>query len=116
MVVDPLTLSALAEPHRLRIVELLRERPRAVGEITRRLRLRQPQVSKHLQVLSRAGIVEARPMAQRRVYRLRPAPFEELDAWLGTFRPTWNDRLDALEDYLAGVQRKPRRRSRKQPS
>ena len=76
------TLIALAEPNRLRIVELLRERPRPVGEIAKRLRLRQPQVSKHLRVLSDAGLVDVRPVAQQRIYELRSAPFDELDKWL----------------------------------
>lgn len=94
------TLSALAEPNRLRIVELLRAGPCSVGEITDQLRLSQPQASKHLRVLSRAGIVLAKPVAQRRVYQLQPRPFQDLETWLGTFRPTWEARLDTLEDYL----------------
>ncbi|HSB90079.1 MAG TPA: metalloregulator ArsR/SmtB family transcription factor [Anaerolineales bacterium] len=98
------TLHALAEPHRLRIVELLRDGPASVGEITERLGLRQPQVSKHLRVLSQAGVVEARPMAQRRLYQLQVAPFAELDTWITSFRPTWADRLDTLEAYLRAVQ------------
>ena len=76
---DTIILNALAEPNRLRMVELLRDRPYSVGEITKRLLLNQPQVSKHLRVLSEAGIVEARPIAQRRVYPLQPEPFAELD-------------------------------------
>ncbi len=98
--VDTLTLNALGEPSRLRIVELLRERPCSVGEISERLLLRQPQVSKHLRVLTNAGIVGVRPVAQRRVYQLQPEPFVELETWLDTFRPTWEDRLDTLEAYL----------------
>ncbi len=98
------TLSALAEPNRLRIVELLREGPRSVGEIARRLWLRQPQVSKHLRVLSDAGIVEVRPIAQQRFYQLQAEPFEELDTWLDTFRQTWENRLDALDQYLHELQ------------
>jgi DNA-binding transcriptional ArsR family regulator len=94
------TLTALAQPNRLRIVELLRERPRSVAEITERLSLGQPQVSKHLRVLSEAGIVQAKRVAQMRIYQLQPQPFQELEAWLGTFRPTWNDRMDTLEEYL----------------
>jgi len=98
------TLVALAEPNRLRIVELLRDNPRPVGEIVTRLRLRQPQVSKHLRVLARAGLVGMRPLAQQRVYHLQPKPFKELDSWLDTFRPTWEDRLDVLEDFLRELQ------------
>ncbi len=94
------TLSALAEPNRLRIVELLRDGPRPVGEIARRLSIRQPQVSKHLRVLSAAGLVDVRPLAQQRIYQLRPKPFEELDSWVDTFRRLWEGRLDTLDDYL----------------
>jgi DNA-binding transcriptional ArsR family regulator len=97
---NPLTLTALAEPNRTRIVELLRERPRAVGEIASRLALRQPQVSKHLRVLSEAGLVEARHAAQQRIYQLRAAPFQELDRWLDSFRELWDGRLDTLNEYL----------------
>lgn len=93
-------LSALAEPNRLRIVELLRENAYPVGEIATRLSLRQPQVSKHLRVLTDAGIVEMRPNAQQHVYQLQPKPFEELDSWLDTFRQMWNKRLDDFDDYL----------------
>jgi len=109
--VDTLTLAALGEPNRLRIVELLRDQPCSVGEITQRLKLSQPQVSKHLRVLSSAGIVQARPVAQRRVYQLQPEPFAALETWLNTFRPTWNDRLDTLEDYLRELGAKQRRRA-----
>ncbi|MCC7359460.1 MAG: winged helix-turn-helix transcriptional regulator [Anaerolineales bacterium] len=98
------TLSALAEPNRLRIVELLREKPRPVGEIAARLALRQPQVSKHLAVLHRAGLVGVRPVAQRRIYQLQPKPFKELDQWAGTFRRVWEQRLDALGGLLAELQ------------
>ncbi|HEY4718384.1 MAG TPA: hypothetical protein VIH14_05165, partial [Anaerolineales bacterium] len=64
----------------------------------------QPQVSKHLRVLARAGLVGMRPLAQQRVYHLQPKPFKELDSWLDTFRPTWEDRLDVLEDFLRELQ------------
>ena len=95
------TLMALAEPNRLRIVELLRDRPRPVGEIAERLRLRQPQVSKHLRVLSDAGLVDVRPVAQRRIYQLRSEPFNELDKWLETFRRRMTDRMDRLDDLIS---------------
>ena len=94
------TLSALAEPNRLQIIELLRRRPLAVGEIAVRLRLRQPQVSKHLRVLSDAGLVEVHPVAQQRIYSLRAEPFNELDAWLERYRRTVNERFDRLDDIL----------------
>lgn len=94
------TLNALAEPHRLEIVELLREGPRPVGEIAERLQLAQPQVSKHLRVLDAAGWVGVRPMANRRIYHLRAAPLRELDAWLDRFRAMWDQRFDRLEAHL----------------
>jgi DNA-binding transcriptional ArsR family regulator len=94
------TLSALAEPNRLRIVELLRDNPYPVGEIARRLIIRQPQVSKHLRVLSEAGLVEVRPVAQQRIYQLQPEPFQELDGWLETFKKVWEERLDSLDEYV----------------
>ena len=95
------TLTALAEPNRLRIVELLRDRPRPVGEIAKRLRLRQPQVSKHLRVLSDAGLVDVRPVAQRRIYQLRSEPFNELDKWLETFRRAAEERFDRLDELIS---------------
>lgn len=98
------TLTALAEPNRLHIVELLRDGPRPVGEIAVRLGLRQPQVSKHLRVLSDAGFVEVHPVAQQRIYSLRPEPFHELDAWLASYRHVWDARFDRLEAYLRDVQ------------
>lgn len=97
---DANILTALAEPNRLRIVELLREQPYPVGEIAERLSMRQPQVSKHLRVLSEAGIVAMRPNAQQRVYQLQSQPFEELESWLSTFRQLWNQRLDDFDAYL----------------
>jgi len=95
------TLTALAEPNRLRIVELLRDKPRPVGEIARRLRLRQPQVSKHLRVLSDAGLVDVRPVAQQRIYELRSEPFNELDKWLETFRRAAEERFDRLDELIS---------------
>ena len=97
------TFKALAEPSRLRIVELLRSGPRPVGDVVHRLRIRQPQASKHLRVLSDAGLVEARIDAQRRIYALRPAPLQQLDVWLERYRRLWEQnfrRLDALLDDL----------------
>jgi DNA-binding transcriptional ArsR family regulator len=105
------TLDALAESNRLHIVELLRDGPRSVGEIADLLRLRQPQVSKHLRVLSNAGVVVAHPMAQQRIYRLCPQPFQELEAWLGSYRHLWDARFDRLEDYLHTLQQEPQQES-----
>src|SRR5579863_952112 len=93
------TLQALAEPNRFQIVELLRDGPRPVGDMVERLGLRQPQVSKHLRVLSEAGLVDVRVDAQRRIYALRPAPLQELEVWLERYRRIWErnyQRLDAL--------------------
>src|ERR1700704_5070840 len=93
------TLRALAEPNRFQIVELLRDGPRPVGDMVTRLHLRQPQVSKHLRVLSDAGLVDVRIDAQRRIYTLRPAPLQELEAWVERYRRLWEEnfqRLDAL--------------------
>src|SRR6267378_523267 len=95
-----MTLSALADPTRMQIVELLRRKPRPVGEIAERLGLRQPQVSKHLRVLSEAGLVEVRPIAQRRIYALRARPFDELDAWLARYRSALEDSMDRLEEIV----------------
>lgn len=100
------TLSALAEPNRIRIVELLREGPLTVGEIAERLGLRQPQTSKHLKVLSDNGIVIVTVDGNRRIYTLRPEPFEALDAWLQSFKSVTEERFDNLEEYLKEVQSK----------
>lgn len=103
-------LAALAEPNRMRIVELLRTGPRTVGEIAERLGLRQPQTSKHLKVLADAGVVEVTADANRRIYALRPDPFRSLDAWLRSFRAVTAERLDDLDDYLRQLQGDPGRR------
>lgn len=103
---DITTFSALAEPSRLRIVELLHGGPLTVGEIADRLGLRQPQASKHLRVLLEAGLVEVQAVANRRNYYLRSEPFQELDAWLETYRSIWDERLDNLENYLQNLQLK----------
>ncbi|PZE19009.1 ArsR/SmtB family transcription factor [Paenibacillus xerothermodurans] len=97
---DTAVLSALAEPNRLNIVELLREGPLTVGRITDRLELRQPQVSQHLRVLLDAGIVDMQAAANRRIYRLRLEPFKELDDWLDSYRQMWNERYDRLDAHL----------------
>ena len=95
---------ALMEPNRFHIVELLRDGPLTVGQITQRLGLQQPQVSKHLKVLSEAAIVEVQPQANRRIYQLRREPFQELEAWLHSFRRLWDERFDRLDDYLLELQ------------
>jgi DNA-binding transcriptional ArsR family regulator len=94
------TFQVLGDPSRHAIVELLRSGERPVGELVESLSLSQPAVSKHLRVLREAGIVEARAEAQRRVYRIRPEPFAELDGWLAGYRQLWNEHLDRLEEHL----------------
>lgn len=93
-------LELLADPSRRRIVEALRAGERPVGDLVSALGLAQPSVSKHLKALRAAGVVTVRADAQRRLYRLRPEPLRELDAWLQPFRELWADRLDALERHL----------------
>jgi DNA-binding transcriptional ArsR family regulator len=99
MVVD-MVIGVLAEPSRRRIIELLRDGERPVGDLVTDLRLSQPAVSKHLRVLRDAGLVESRTDAQRRLYRIRPQPLAELDAWLEPYRRLWNESLDRLERHL----------------
>jgi DNA-binding transcriptional ArsR family regulator len=94
------TFDVLAEPTRRRILDLLRDRPRPVGELTEQLGLTQPGTSKQLRVLREAGLVRVRQDAQRRWYELRPEPLAEVDAWLAPYRRLWADRLDALERHL----------------
>jgi DNA-binding transcriptional ArsR family regulator len=94
------TFAVLAEPNRRRILDELRQGERSVGELVDRLALSQPAVSKHLRVLKDANLVTSRVDAQRRRYRLRPAPLTEIDAWLAPYRRFWADHLDALEAYL----------------
>jgi DNA-binding transcriptional ArsR family regulator len=90
----------IAEPSRRAILSLLVSSQQSVGEIERQLRMPQPAVSKHLRVLREAGFVEFRVDAQRRLYRLKPEPLQELDAWLAPFRRFWSAHLDALERHL----------------
>ena len=90
----------LADANRRHILDLLREDERAVGDLVAALGISQPGVSKHLRVLRDAGLVEVRVDAQRRLYRLRPAPLREIDEWLAPYRAAWRDRLDELERHL----------------
>lgn len=94
-------LRVLAEPNRRRILELLHDGERGVGELVARMDLTQPAVSKHLRILKQAGLVEARAVAQRHLYRVRTEPLVELDAWLEPYRAMWSDRLDRLEWHLS---------------
>jgi len=90
----------IAEPNRRAILSLLVSSQQSVGDIERRLRMPQPTVSKHLRVLRDAGFVESTVDAQRRLYRLRPEPLQEVDAWLAPFRRFWSAHIDALERHL----------------
>jgi DNA-binding transcriptional ArsR family regulator len=94
------TFRALAEPNRFQIVELLLDGPRPVGDLAHRLHLRQPQVSKHLRVLSEAGLVDVRVDAQRRIYALQPGPLRELEGWLDRYRRLWEDNFQRLDAVL----------------
>jgi DNA-binding transcriptional ArsR family regulator len=100
MAVMATTFDVLAEPTRRRILDLLLEQPRSVGELVERLGLSQPGTSKHLRVLREAGLVNVRQDAQRRWYELRPEPLAEVDAWLQPYRRLWASHLDALERHL----------------
>jgi DNA-binding transcriptional ArsR family regulator len=90
----------IAEPNRRAILSLLASSEQSVGEIERQLRMSQPTVSKHLRVLREAGFVESTVAAQRRLYRLKPEPLREVDAWLTQFRRFWSAHVDALERHL----------------
>ncbi|MGE2735928.1 ArsR/SmtB family transcription factor [Mycolicibacterium vaccae] len=92
--------AALAEPSRLRIVELLKTGPMSVGEISEVLGIRQPQVSKHLRVLSDSGVVSGEALSRQRIYHLEAEPFAQIADWLESFEQLWETRLDALGDYL----------------
>lgn len=94
------TLTALAEPNRFAMVQLLRNGPRSVNEIVAELGLSQPLVSKHLKVLSTAGVVTAQVQAQRRIYQLEQRRFQEIEGWLDSFAALWDKRLDRLEERL----------------
>jgi len=106
----------IAEPNRRAILGLLASSQHSVGEIERQLHMPQPTVSKHLRVLREAGFVESTVDAQRRLYRLKPEPLQEVDAWLAPFRRFWSAHIDALErhldrmDQLKPTKRKTRRR------
>jgi DNA-binding transcriptional ArsR family regulator len=93
-------LEAIAEPTRLRILDAVRDGERSVSDLVDEVGMSQPGVSRHLKVLRDAGLVDVRRDAQRRLYRLRPEPLMDLDAWLEPYRAEWAGRLDALEDHL----------------
>lgn len=93
-------IEVLAEPTRRQILDLLRDGERSVGDLVGDMRVTQPTVSKHLRVLRDSGLVDVRVDAQRRLYRVRPEPLIELDAWLATYRGLWTESLDRLERHL----------------
>lgn len=94
------TFTALADPHRLHIVETLRDGPRPVSAIGAHLALPQPQVSKHLKVLREAGLVVVAPRAQQRIYALSPGAFTAMRLWIERYRDVWEERFSALDDVL----------------
>ena len=98
----------IAEPNRRAILSLLVSSEQSVGEIERRLRMPQPTVSKHLRVLREAGFVESTVDAQRRLYRLKPEPLQEVDDWLTQFRRFWSHHVDALERHLDRMEQSKR--------
>ena len=100
----------IAEPNRRAILSLLVSSQQSVGEIERQLRMPQPTVSKHLRVLREAGFVESTVDAQRRLYRLKPEPLREVDAWLAPFRRSWSAHVDALERHLDRMDQSTRKR------
>ena len=95
-----MAFEVLAEPNRRRILDLLRDRERPVGDLVDALSVSQPAVSKHLKVLREAGLVQVRVDAQRRLYRIRPEPLQAVDDWLEPYRRFWSARLDDLEAHL----------------
>jgi DNA-binding transcriptional ArsR family regulator len=107
------TFAIIAEPSRRAILSLLASCERSVGDIEEQLELPQPSVSKHLRVLRDAGFVESRVDAQRRLYRIKPAPLMEIDAWLAPFRRFWSGHIDALERHLNQLDSEPRRKGKK---
>ncbi|HVY80787.1 MAG TPA: metalloregulator ArsR/SmtB family transcription factor [Steroidobacteraceae bacterium] len=103
----------IAEPSRRAILSLLASAERSVGDLEQALRLPQPSVSKHLRVLREAGLVESRVDGQRRLYRIRPEPLMEVEAWLAPFRRYWSVQVDALERHLDRMNPPPPRRKAK---
>jgi DNA-binding transcriptional ArsR family regulator len=107
------TFAALAEPNRFRIFELLRSGPRPVNDIGDRLRLNQPQVSKHLRVLKEAGLVDVQSRAQQRLYELRAQPLRQLHAWLERYRQLWDARFEELDELIEELKEKETSSGRK---
>ena len=110
------TFEALAEPMRRRILDMLRERPRLVGELVEQLGMSQPGISKHLRVLREVGLVRVRQDAQRRWYELHSEPLAEIDLWLEPYRQLWGSRLDALEHHLREKNKEKEKNKQKEES
>jgi DNA-binding transcriptional ArsR family regulator len=107
------TFAALAEPNRFRIVELLRAGPRPVNDIGERLKLNQPQVSKHLRTLKEAGLVDVAPRAQQRLYALNAQSLHRLHEWTERYRELWEARLDELDSLIDELKQEEKRHARK---
>lgn len=106
MMVQAIAFETLADPTRRRIVEALRHGERQVNDIVELSGIHQSGVSRHLRILAEAGFVTARPEGQRRLYRLRPEPFQEMEAWLAQYRGLWEERLDRFGAALVNRRRK----------
>jgi DNA-binding transcriptional ArsR family regulator len=106
-----MVLHALSDESRRTVLEILRDHPATAGELAEALPIARPGVSRHLRVLREAGLVDVQAQAQRRIYRLRPEPLAEVDAWLDSYRALWQNRLDALHTEVA----RGRREKRTQP-
>lgn len=98
-----MSLAALGDPNRFRIVEFLRAGARPVNDIVEGLKLNQPQVSKHLKVLKQVGLVDVQPRGQQRLYELQAAPLRELHAWLERYRQLWDARFDAMDEVIEAL-------------
>src|SRR5580698_8830356 len=101
MVAQLTLFQALADPARLRIVEAMKSGERAVGDIVETMDIHQSGVSRHLRILTEAGIVQMRPDGQKRLYSLRKDAFDRLDAWVAGYRRHWEARLDRFGATLA---------------
>jgi DNA-binding transcriptional ArsR family regulator len=107
---------ALAEPNRLQIIDLLLTQPLPVGSVAERLGIRQPQASKHLRALADAGLLEVQHDAQRRIYALRPDPFQNLDRWLERYRQLFEDQFQRLDEVLDELQAAKSKKEKRQPA
>lgn len=102
--------NAIAEAHRREILDALIAGEKPVGAIVDDLSMSQPQVSKHLRVLSEVGLVRCRADGRRRLYRLEPEHLRPMHEWLTKYEQAWNERLDRMDDYLQDLQRRERMR------